>query len=282
MKLILNNVAKRFQQQGKPVQALERVCLKVESGEFVCIVGPSGCGKSTLLNIIAGLEPMTGGEVLVQGKKIKGAGPDRLIMFQESALFPWLNVIENVEFGLRMAGKPRKQRREVALHYLRMVHLTRFRNYRIHQLSGGMKQRVALARALALNADILLMDEPFASLDSQTRRILHGELQEIWSQTGKTIIFVTHNVEEAVFLGDRVVVLSAHPGQVKKELAVELERPRDPEQPEFRRLVTAVMRELKDEVEKTAREELESEWTSQKSRLLHPADRSLGSSIQVK
>jgi len=279
LKLVVNAVAKRFRQQDKIVETLAQVHLEVKHGEFLCVVGPSGCGKSTLLNIIAGLEPMTSGEVLVQGQKIRGAGPDRLIMFQESALFPWLNVVENVEFGLRTAGVPKMQRREIALQYLRMVHLIRFQNCRVHQLSGGMKQRVALARALALNSDILLMDEPFASLDSQTRRILHDELLDIWSGTGKTIIFVTHNVEEAVFLADRVVVLSAHPGHVKKELVIDLARPRDLEQLNFRRLVTAVMRELKDEVEKTAREELESEWASQKTRILRPVNSRLGNHI---
>ncbi len=225
MKVELRRVTKTF--EGKtPVLALDAIDLSVRAGEFVCLLGPSGCGKSTLLNLVAGLDRPTAGQVLKDGQPVDGPGTDRVMIFQTAALFPWLDVLGNVEFGLRMTGGAKRECTEVARRYLRMVHLLDFEQTFVHQLSGGMKQRVALARALALDPDVLLMDEPFGALDAQTRDLLHDELQNIWSATSKTVLFVTHNVREAIVLGDRVVVLSQRPGRVKQEFAIDLPRPR--------------------------------------------------------
>ena len=196
--------------------------------EFVCLVGASGCGKSTLLSVIAGLEKPDTGMVLADGKPITGPGRERLVMFQEPALFPWLNVLSNVLFGVNLKHNlTKKDRRDVARYYLELVGLTRFERANIHELSGGMKQRVALARALAPNPRVLLMDEPFAALDALTREQLYGDLQEIWRARRKTIIFVTHNVREAACLGDRVLLFSPHPGRIQEEFVIDLPRPRD-------------------------------------------------------
>jgi len=200
-------------------------------------------------------------------------------MFQEAALFPWLKVIDNVEYGMKIAGIPKRERREKAFHYLKMVHLTRFASSYPHELSGGMRQRVALARALAMDSDILLMDEPFAALDSQTRSILHIELQEIWRATGKTIIFVTHNVEEAVLLADRVVVMAANPGRIKKEFGVKLARPRDIDNVDLAFVAGQVMQDLKEEVEKVAKAEFDSDWSLKKDTFLPNPDSNLGNGI---
>src|SRR6059058_3568745 len=227
-KLAIENVSRNFQSASGPVLALDRVSLNVAEGEFVCLVGASGCGKSTLLNIIAGLEKPDSGTVRADGKPVTGPGRERLVMFQEPALFPWLNVFGNVLFGLKL--KPnlsRKDRHDVAKYYLELVGLSRFERANIHELSGGMKQRVSLARALAPNPRVLLMDEPFAALDALTREQLYGDIQEIWKARRKTIVFVTHNVREAACLGDRVLLFSPHPGRVQEEFTVELPRPRD-------------------------------------------------------
>jgi NitT/TauT family transport system ATP-binding protein len=227
-KLAIENVSKNFQSTSGTVLALDRVSLSVAEGEFVCLVGASGCGKSTLLNIIAGLEKPDSGTVLADGKPVTAPGRDRLVMFQESALFPWLNVFGNVLFPLKL--KPNltnKDRHDVAKYYLELVGLTRFERANIHELSGGMKQRVSLARALAPNPRVLLMDEPFAALDALTREQLYGDIQEIWKARRKTIVFVTHNVREAACLGDRVLLFSPHPGRIQEEFAVNLPRPRD-------------------------------------------------------
>lgn len=197
-------------------------------------------------------------------------------MFQESALFPWLKVLDNVEFGMKLAGIPKKERQEKAFKYLKMVHLTKFRNSYIHELSGGMKQRVALARALTLDSDILLMDEPFAALDSQTKRILQNELQRIWMETHKTIIFVTHSVEEAVLLADRIIVMSANPGRVKAEFRLDVERPRQLEDNQLRAIIAEIMNDLQEEVEKVAQEEYDLEWSAGKDHVLSAGDPTLG------
>ncbi len=204
-------------QSGERLLALDRINLQVRPGEFVCIVGPSGCGKSTLLHLIAGLQSQTSGQIFVDGAPVQGPGTDRIMIFQDHGLFPWLTVGQNVEFGMKMKGVPRAERQEKTHYYLQLVHLAKFEKSYIHQLSGGMRQRVAIARALASEPDVLLMDEPFAALDAQTRDLLHDELERIWSETGRTIIFVTHNVREAVRLGDRVVLLTFRPGRVKSE-----------------------------------------------------------------
>jgi NitT/TauT family transport system ATP-binding protein len=227
-KLVIESVSKSFRGTAGRVLALDRVSLSVAEGEFVCLVGASGCGKSTLLNIIAGLERPDSGTVQIDGKGVTGPGRQRLVMFQEAALFPWLDVLGNVLFGLKL--KPhltKKDRLDVARYYLELVGLTRFERANIHELSGGMKQRVALARALAPNPRMLLMDEPFAALDALTREQLYGDLQQIWESRRKTIVFVTHNVREAACLGDRVLLFSPHPGRVQEEFLIDLPRPRD-------------------------------------------------------
>src|SRR6202165_4070155 len=228
-KLAVERVSKRFfTGQSGEVHALDEVSLQVNVGGFLCLVGPSGCGKSMLLNIIAGLEKPDSGQVLADGKPITEPGRDRMVMFQEPALFPWLDVMGNVLFGLKLKpGLNAKERREVAEFYLKLVGLERFMHAPIHQLSGGMKQRVALARALAPNPRVLLMDEPFAALDATTREQLYGDLQRIWEKRRKTIIFVTHNVREAACLADRVMVMSPMPGRIREVFEVSLPRPRD-------------------------------------------------------
>lgn len=243
-------------QSGERLLALDHINLEVRSGEFLCIVGPSGCGKSTLLHLIAGLHSQSSGQILVDGKPVQGPGTDRIMIFQDHALFPWLTVGENVEFGMKMKGLPKNERREKVEHYLRLVHLGKFEKSYIHQLSGGMRQRVAIARALATEPDVLLMDEPFAALDAQTRDLLHDELENIWRETGRTIIFVTHNVREAVRLGDRVVLLTFRPGRVKSEFPVELERPRSLEDPEVALAARTVLDELREETNRS----LEAEY----------------------
>src|SRR5437773_7999850 len=245
-KLAIENVSKNFRSRAGNVLALDRVSLNVAEAEFVCIVGASGCGKSTLLNIIAGLEKPDSGTVFADGKPVKGPGRERLVMFQESALFPWLDVLGNVLFPLKL--KPnltKKDRLDVARYYLELVELTRFERANIHELSGGMKQRVALARALAPNPRVLLMDEPFAALDALTREQLYGDLQAIWKSRKKTIVFVTHNVREAACLGDRVLLFSPHPGRIQEEFIVDLPRPRDLNTADLAEYAAKIMRSLK-------------------------------------
>jgi NitT/TauT family transport system ATP-binding protein len=245
-KLAIENVSKTFRTATGEVLALDRVSLQVNEAEFVCLVGPSGCGKTTLLNIIAGLEKPDSGRVLADGKPVTSPGRDRLVMFQEPALFPWLDVLGNVLFGLKL--KPNltnKDRRNVARYYLELVGLTRFEHANIHELSGGMKQRVSLARALAPNPRVLLMDEPFAALDALTREQLYGDIQQIWKARRKTIVFVTHNVREAACLGDRVLLFSPHPGRIQEEFAVDLPRPRDINSVDLAGYATKIMRALK-------------------------------------
>jgi NitT/TauT family transport system ATP-binding protein len=224
--LRIEGVSKTFPGRKGNVEALLPVNLEVEAGEFVCLLGPSGCGKSTLLSIIAGLEAASSGTIWANDKQVQGPGTDRVLLFQEAALFPWLDVQHNVEFGLRQIGTPAKERRALARRFLELVHLKGFERSYVHQLSGGMRQRVAIARALALNPAILLMDEPFGALDALTRDRLHAELESIWASTRKTVLFVTHNVREAVALGDRVLVFSPRPGQIVREFRIDLPRPR--------------------------------------------------------
>jgi NitT/TauT family transport system ATP-binding protein len=230
------------------VTAVENVNLSIDEGGFVCFVGPSGCGKSTLLNILAGLDVPTEGDVVLNGRPVTETGPDRIMVFQENALFPWLNVIENVEFGLRMRGLEKKKRNEIAMHYIDMMQLTKFAESFIYQLSGGMKQRVAIARALVMDPEVLLMDEPFAGLDSQTRDLLLVELQLIWAKTRKTIVFVTHNIIESVCLGDKVVVFTSRPGKVKREIVVDYRRPRLTEDSNLHEYQRKVIDELRTEI----------------------------------
>ena len=248
-KISIQGVSKSFRTRRDEVHALDRVSLEVQESEFVCLVGPSGCGKSTLLNLIAGLDRPDEGVILANGQQVLGPGPDRMVMFQESALFPWLDVMDNVLFGLKLKHNlPRSARNDVALHFLRLVGLERFAHASIHELSGGMKQRVALARSLAPNPRVLLMDEPFGALDAMTREQLYGDLQSIWQARKKTILFVTHNVREAVCLGDRVVLFSPHPGRIREEFRIDLPRPRDINDPQLAELATRITRALKQHV----------------------------------
>ncbi len=233
-KLTVDNVSKTFNSARGKVDALKNVSLKVEEGEFVCLVGPSGCGKSTLLNLIAGLDMPDSGGIYVENTPVEGPGRDRMVMFQEHALFPWLDVFNNVLFGLKL--KPNltnAERKEVAKFYLYLVGLEKFAKASVHELSGGMRQRVALARSLAPNPRVLLMDETFGALDALTREQLYGEIQDIWQKRKKTIVFVTHNIREAVCLGDRVILFSPHPGRIVKEFKIDLPRPRDINDPKL-------------------------------------------------
>ena len=245
-KLSIRDVSKRFASGTVETLALDHVNIEIGAGEFVCFVGPSGCGKTTLLNIMAGLETADGGEVLFNTIPIVGPGRERMVMFQESALFPWLTVIGNVLFGLKLKSElSRQQRLDIAMAHLRLVGLEKYARANTHELSGGMKQRVALARSLAPDPHVLLMDEPFAALDAMTREQLYGDLQEIWSAKKKTIVFVTHNVREAACLADRVVLFSAHPGRIREEFRVALPRPRDINDPQLAQLASELTRALK-------------------------------------
>jgi NitT/TauT family transport system ATP-binding protein len=226
-------VSKRYQGEGGPVQALDGVSFDVADGEFVCLVGPSGCGKTTLFRIIAGLEAATDGEVHLGGDRVEGPTPDMGVVFQEYHLFPWRTVRGNVAFGLERQGVPAPERRERVDELVELVGLEGFEDSYPKALSGGMKQRVAIARALAADPTLLLMDEPFGAVDAQTRAMLQGELLEIWAQTGKTILFVTHDVEEAITLADRIVVMAKDPGRVQEIVEVDLSRPRSRSDADF-------------------------------------------------
>jgi NitT/TauT family transport system ATP-binding protein len=212
----MDRVSRVFQSASGPKIAISEMSLEIFPGEFVMLVGPSGCGKSTLLNIIAGLDRATTGTVSIDGRPVFGPSSERSLVFQDGALFPWLTVLGNVEFGLRQIGIDQPSRRIRAKRYLAMVNLNQVENYSIHQLSGGMRQRVAIARSLALEPQVLLMDEPFSALDALTREDLYGEIQELCSSLGTTVVFVTHNVREAATLGDRVILLAANPGRFQK------------------------------------------------------------------
>jgi NitT/TauT family transport system ATP-binding protein len=253
-KLDLRNVDKTFRTPSGEVRALQDLHFRAAAGEFLCLLGPSGCGKTTTLNIIAGLEQADRGQVLIDEHPVAGPGPDRVVIFQEAALFPWLTVRDNVAFGLAAQGMPRAGRHRLAEEQLELVNLSEFADASIHELSGGMKQRVALARALALNPQILLMDEPFAALDALTRDALHLELQSLWSETHKTIVFVTHNVREALVLGDRVLVLSARPGRVKSEFRCDLPHPRSMESHTLVDMAQAILADLRGEVQAAQKE----------------------------
>ncbi|HEY1080706.1 MAG TPA: ABC transporter ATP-binding protein [Prosthecobacter sp.] len=245
-KLNIRGVSKLYRGARQTVSALEDINLQVEDGEFVCLLGASGCGKSTLLSLIAGLEKPTEGSLLADGKSIEGPGRQRMVMFQEHALFPWLDVMGNVLFGLNLkSGLTQDDRRELAMFYLKLVGLEKFSQANVHELSGGMKQRVALARALAPNPQVLLMDEPFAALDAMTREQLYADLQNIQQKRRKTVIFVTHNVREAVCLGDRVVLFTPRPGRIRAEYRVDLPRPRDINDVAVAQLARTITDELK-------------------------------------
>ncbi len=246
-------LSKTFRNAAEP--ALSDINMEISDGEFICIVGPSGCGKSTLLNLIAGLETPTSGKIILDDKEVRGPGADRVVMFQEPALYPWLNVMENVKFGMKLAGVPKSEQETRAEKYLKMVHLWDFREYAVHELSGGMKQRTALARALTMDSKIMLMDEPFSALDKQTINKLRAELEAIWEETGRTIIYVTHSVEEALYFADRIIILAERPGVVKSVVKIDLPRPRQLDSEEFVDIRKHLLDGLKVEVDKIEKEE---------------------------
>jgi NitT/TauT family transport system ATP-binding protein len=262
-KLVLRDIDVDF--PGSTMPALRDLSLTCEPGEFVVVVGPSGCGKSTLLNVAAGMLNPGKGTVDLDGSRRNGPGPERAMVFQEHGLFPWLNAAQNIEFGLKMLGIARSEREGRVDAALRLVHLQTKGDKLIHELSGGMRQRVAIARALVLDPSVLLMDEPFASLDAQTRTLLHGQLQELWAETRKTILFVTHSVGEAVRLADRIIVLHAHPGRIRREIPVQLAHPRNFDGDDIAEIVRVVRKEIEDEVNRVNAEMAEEYWNPQAS-----------------
>jgi len=246
-KLVVEGITKWYRTGSAKVHALDDISLEIGNGEFVCLVGASGCGKSTLLDIMAGLTKADSGRVLADGEPVVRPGRQRLVMFQEPALFPWLTAFGNVMFGLKLRDDlTNRERREIAWEHLALVGLDEFAYANIHELSGGMKQRVALARALAPDPQVLLMDEPFAALDAMTRDQLYGDIQRIWSESGKTIVFVTHDVREAVCLGDRVLLMSPRPGHIGREFKISLPRPRDINSPALAELAAQTAAALKE------------------------------------
>ncbi|WP_428911450.1 ABC transporter ATP-binding protein [Niallia sp. Krafla_26] len=255
MFLSINNVQKSFTNRGKTEQVLKDINLEIKEGEFVSLLGPSGCGKSTLLNIVAGLLNPTEGNLTLDNQSITKPGKDRGMVFQQAALFPWLTVEENIMFPLKKEMK-KKEAKEVAQKYLQLVQLSQYSKHSPHELSGGMQQRVAIARALAMNPRVLLMDEPFGALDEQTRIRLHGELEKIWMETKKTILFVTHSIQEAIKLSDRIIVMGTHPGRVLKDIKVNIKRPREQHIHEIAQYEEMIMELLKSEIDKIAEEEL--------------------------
>ncbi len=249
VKLSLKDINKNFGNSRRSTEVLDNVSLDIKKGELLCVVGPSGCGKTTLINLILGLDRPTSGEILIDGVPINGVGTDRACVFQENTLFPWLSVRGNVELGLkvkkhRMKGVTRAQRREMADRYIDEVGLAQYAEYRVHELSGGMKQRASLARALVLETEILLMDEPFGALDIATKKNMQAEILKIWQNTGKTIIFVTHDVDEAVMLAQRVVVLGKAPCSVKEIVEISNAYPRDAQSPEIRSVVSSIKEKI--------------------------------------
>ena len=245
--LSIKSVNKQFNTQAGEIVALKDISLDIKDGEFVCLLGPSGCGKSTLLNAVAGFSLPTTGSIALDGKTIKAPGPDRGMVFQEYALFPWMSIAENIAFGLEIKGMEKAERATIVNRLLETLNLVEFKDRYPKDLSGGMRQRVAIARVLALDSPVLLMDEPFGALDALTRRSLQDELLKIWAQLKKTVIFVTHSIEESIYLADRIVVLTYRPGTIKRDILVDIPRPRDANSAAFtelkRELSVAVMEE---------------------------------------
>lgn len=252
-KIFVRKVSKDFYDEKRRtnLRAIDDVNLEIEEEEFVCLLGPSGCGKSTLLFTIAGLINPTSGEILIDGKVVNGPGPDRGVLFQQLALFPWRTAAGNIRFGLEMMKLDKKEMEERVLKYLKMVGLARFGNSYPHELSGGMQQRVAIARLLAHEPEVLLMDEPFGALDAQTRIVMGEELVKIWQETKKTIVFVTHSVEEAIYLGSKVIVMTSSPGRIKSIIKIDLKRPRDYADGEFNAIRGKMLAMVEEEVSKT-------------------------------
>jgi len=246
--LEIKGLNKLFWADGKEMEVLREINLSIRENEFICFIGPSGCGKTTLLRIIAGLEEPTSGTVSLAGDLITGPGPERGMVFQEYSLFPWRTVLDNIAFGLELKGVPADERRTQSRQYLKMVGLERFEARYPHELSGGMKQRVAIARALVNDPKALLMDEPFGALDAQTRNIMQSELLRIWEEEKKTVVFVTHSVDEAIFLADRIVTMSARPGRVKEVIEITLPRPRNRTSSEVNKIRDRILSDLRSEI----------------------------------
>ncbi|REJ25777.1 MAG: nitrate/sulfonate/bicarbonate ABC transporter ATP-binding protein [Bacillaceae bacterium] len=254
MSVQIAEISKTFQHHGVSQTVLDQIDLTVQKGEFVSILGPSGCGKSTLLSIVAGLTAPTSGKVLVNGKEIKGPGSDRGVVFQQAALFPWLTVEENVMFPLKKK-MPKEEAKKKAYEYLAMVQLSQYAKHSPHELSGGMQQRVSIARALAMDPEVLLMDEPFGALDEQTRSRLHEVLEKIWIDTKKTILFVTHSIQESLKLSDRIIVMGTRPGRIIDEIEVSFPRPRDEFRKQLAEYEERIQKLLKSEIDKVVKEE---------------------------
>jgi len=294
--LEIQNLHKSFGQE----KVLEGLDIKVNKGEFLSILGPSGCGKSTLIHMIAGLESVSSGKILMKDREVKAPGTDRILVFQNGALFPWLNVKDNIAFGLsnvkaeessgdsRAAKKTKKSKKDKfsdeekqqrVEELMKKVHLYQFRDKYPHQLSGGMKQRVSIARSLAMDPEVLLMDEPFSALDEQTKMVLHEELQRIWLETKKTIVFVTHNIREAVKLSDRVLVMGSHPGKIIKEIPIPYAHPRKVTDPNLVEMEKVIMESLKDEIEKRTKEEFGDGYPMEESGVFSGHNYTMGDGI---
>jgi ABC-type nitrate/sulfonate/bicarbonate transport system ATPase subunit len=249
----LEGVTKTYQRRSDQVLALEKVSLGAEHGEFVCLLGVSGCGKSTLLQILAGLEPPTGGTVLVGGEPLTGPHQDASVVFQEHGLFPWMSVRKNIGFNLKARGVAFAERAKISNGLIEIVGLRGFEDKYPHELSGGMRQRVGIARALTTNPKILLMDEPFGALDAQTRGIMQAELLRVWELHRPTVVFVTHSIDEAVYLADRIVVMTPRPGRIRRIIKLDLPRPREPTTPQFNEYVRAVLGEIHEDISRLVR-----------------------------
>lgn len=258
---------------------LDNINIEIKNGEFVSIIGPSGCGKSTLINIISGIDNKTSGKIIVEDKEVNKPSIERIMVFQNAALFPWLSVFENVAFGLKTITKDSKEIENKVDDVLRKVHLYKYKEKYPHELSGGMKQRVSIARSIIMDPKILLMDEPFSALDEQTRMLLHNELQEIWLETKKTIVFVTHNIREAVKLSDRVLIMGTRPGTIIDEIKIDDAHPRELNSPGLVEKEKIVYEKLKAEIEKVAKEELGNEYELQKSNLSSVNNNTMGGGI---
>lgn len=259
--LTIDGIEKSFPHQEKGfVKVLDNIQLEIEKGQFVSIVGPSGCGKSTLLYLVAGLERADKGEIRIAGKKITGPGAERVVVFQEAGLFPWLTILDNVTYGLLLKGMPKNQAKKKALDMLKMVHLSNYIDAYPHQLSGGMQQRVSIARALVMEPDVLLMDEPFAALDEQTRMVLHNELIEIWKKTKVTILFITHNIREAVLLSEKIVIFETRPGKIKAVFNAKVMKDGLMPNEGMVHLEKKILASLQDEIEKVLKEEMGDDY----------------------
>lgn len=280
MMLSIKKVSKFYtRKDNSPLTALKNINLKIKKNEFISLLGPSGCGKSTLLSILAGLKKPSQGKILINNQTLEKTSTKCGVVFQDDALFPWLNVIDNVSFGLVNNGMSKEKAHEKAMTYIKKVHLSKFINSYPHQLSGGMKQRVAIARALVMEPDLLLMDEPFGALDEQTRFMLQNELQKIWLESKTTIVFVTHNIREAVKLSDRIAVFSAQPGKIKKVFTVQAAHPRDKSNNYLLNLENKILDLLKIELKKVMKEEIGDEYDFEKSNFYNNSDSTLGGNI---